>query len=135
MRCILELTSYIYIQYSELPKITVISTLMCIAIFSSISHPRSVINVLMIVFDMLPGMELIVMTAPAIILAFIAGVANAVDVLVDLPADALIVLTNGVVPSAIDAVGILADENVNRLAITLPAPREDVLSVCAAAFA
>ena len=111
---------------------------MRIAIFSSISHPWSASDVSaneMINVDMLPGMELIVMAAPPITLAFMAGVANAVDVLVDLPADAPTDLTTGVVSSAIDAVDILADENVNRLAITLPAPREDVLSVCSAAFA
>ena len=73
--------------------------------------------------DMLPGMEIIVMATPAIILAFVVGAVYAEDVLVDL----LTVILSDVV-SAID-VGMLVDENANRLAavmtpleFTLPAP-------------
>ena len=78
--------------------------------------------------DMLSGMEIIVMTTPAITLEFVVGVAGAEDVLVDLLAGALAVIIGGVVP-AIGVVDMLADENVNRLAamtppseFTLPAP-------------
>ena len=78
--------------------------------------------------DMLSDMEIIVMATPVITLAFVAGVVYSVDVLVDLLTDALTVLITDVV-SAVDAVDMLADENVNRLAamsppseFTLPAP-------------
>ena len=75
--------------------------------------------------DMLSDMEIFGMV---ITLAFVAGVVYSVDVLVDLLTDALTVLITDVV-SAVDAVDMLADENVNRLAamtppseFTLPAP-------------
>ena len=71
--------------------------------------------------DMLSGMEIIVMTTPAITLEFVVGVAGAEDVLVDLLAGALAVIIGDVVP-AIGVVDMLADENVNGLAVTLPAP-------------
>ena len=78
--------------------------------------------------DMLSGMEMIVMATPAISLAFVVGVVYAEDVLVDLLADVLTVVMSDVV-SVIDAVDMLANENVNRLAavmtpleFTLPAP-------------
>ena len=78
--------------------------------------------------DMLPGMEIIVMATPAITLAVVVGVVYAEDVLVDLLADVLTVVMSDVV-SVIDAVDMLANENVNRLAavmtpleFTLPAP-------------
>ena len=71
--------------------------------------------------DMLSDMEIIAMATPAITLAFVVGVADAEDVLVDLLAGALAVIIGDVVP-AIGVVDMLADENVNGLAVTLPAP-------------
>ena len=86
--------------------------------------------------DMLPGMGIIVMATPAIILAFVMGVAYAEDVLVDLLADALAVKISDVV-SAIDAVDMLADENANDLTavvtpleFTLSSPREEPMPFC-----
>ena len=63
--------------------------------------------------DILSGMEIIVMATPAIILAFVVGAVYAEDVLVDL----LTVILSDVV-SAID-VGMLVDENANRLAAVM----------------
>ena len=71
--------------------------------------------------DMLPGMEIIVMATPAITLAVVVGVVYAEDVLVDLLADALTVVISDVM-CVIDAVDMLADESVNGLVVTLPAP-------------
>ena len=116
----------------------VIIRLMWIAIFSSVSHPCEVTDVLDVVtfevsvdtmtdvmFDvgMLSLMEIIVMATPAITLEFSVGAVCVVDVLTDI-LDVVIID----VVSTID-VDMLADENVNWLAavmtpleFTLPSP-------------
>ena len=104
-----------------------INRLMWSAILISFSHPCVEIDSLTDVMsavgvDMLPGMENMVATTPAITGAFVVGEAYAVDALTDV----LTVVIMGALP-AID-VDSLAGKNVNDLAavmtleFTFPAP-------------
>ena len=113
-----------------------INRLMWRAIFISFSHPYEEVDSLTDVMfgisvHMLPDMENIVATTPAITGAFVAGEAYVVDALTDV----LTVVIIGAL-SAID-VDTLAGENVNDLAavmtpleFTLPAPCEEPMPFC-----
>ena len=101
--------------------------LVWIAIFRSCTHPCEVNDsladgMLGVGVGVLSGMETIVMAIPAITLELVVSGADDVDVLTDILAVPIIDVV-----SDID-VDMIADENVNDLAVVIP-PLEFTLSV------